>query len=348
MERVLAVEDLVRHFRQPGSRPDVKAVNGVSLGIAAGETLALVGESGCGKSTLGRCVAHLMRPTSGRIHFAGTDTAAMSDRDFRPLRRRVQLVFQDPGGSLDPRMRIGESMAEPLRSAGVPKEERRERVARVAEQVKLGSSLLARWPHELSGGQQQRAAIARALLAEPDLIVLDEPTAALDVLVRAGIVGLLRELQDQTGVAYLFISHDLLTVRSISDRVAVMYLGHIVETGPTEDVFQRPTHPYTQALIGSILWPTPKAEVAAQPVRGEVPSATDLPSGCPFRTRCPLAIEACGEALPPLAPLEDGSGSDVRCIRAHEAAERRDARGFAANLETAQTALREAVGVPDG
>ena len=277
------------------------AVDGVSLHVDAGETLGLVGESGCGKSTLGRALLRLETPTAGEVYFDGRRVDGGS---IRFLRREMQMVFQDPGASLDPRLRIGESVAEGLEihHLGKTRAERRERVAALLERVGLEPSWMDRYPHELSGGQRQRAGIARALAVEPRLLICDEPVSALDVSAQAQTLGLLAGLQAELGLSYLFIAHDLAAVRQLSHRVAVMYLGRIVEVGPAEGVLSRPLHPYTRMLIEAAPIPDPeKAKLRAlRDVRGEPPSPLDAPPGCAYAPRCPLRTDVCGRERPEL------------------------------------------------
>ena len=277
------------------------AVNGVSLHVDAGETLGLVGESGCGKSTLGRALLRLEVPTAGEVYFDGRRVDGGS---IRSLRREMQMVFQDPGASLDPRLRIGESVAEGLEihHLGKTRAERRERVAALLERVGLEPSWVNRYPHEFSGGQRQRAGIARALAVEPRLLICDEAVSALDVSAQAQTLGLLAGLQRELGLSYLFIAHDLAAVRQLSHRVAVMYLGRIVEVGPAEDVLSRPLHPYTRMLIEAAPIPDPeKAKARAlRDVRGEPPSPLDAPPGCAYAPRCPLRTDVCGRERPEL------------------------------------------------
>ena len=317
---VVEVQDLVKHFPIRGGSlvrrtiAEAHAVCGVSFQLREGETLGLVGESGCGKSTVARTVLQLVPATAGSVRYHGVELTERSRRQLQPVRRDVQIVFQDPYASLDPRMPVGEVVAEPLRIHGLwDRSTGPERVSELFRQVGLNPEHTNRFPHEFSGGQRQRVGIARALALEPHVIVLDEPLSALDMSIQAGIVNLLEDLQSRLGLAYLFIAHDLSVIRHISHRVAVMYLGKIVEIGTRHDVYDRPSHPYTQGLLSAVPVPDPRLERQRRRIilKGDVPSSTDPPSGCRFRTRCWKAQEICAREEPPL--VERGQGHPVAC-----------------------------------
>lgn len=310
---ILAASELVKRF-PAGRGRQVHAVNGVDLEIGRGEAVGLVGESGSGKSTIGLLVTRLIPLTAGRVCFDGRDISALPEREMRSLRASLQIVFQDPWGALNPRMTIGKALEEPLKlHTDLEPGARALRGRELAQRVHLPLAALDRFPHELSGGQLQRVCIARALATRPKLIVLDEPTSSLDLSVRAGILQLLDEIRRESGVAILFISHDLETVELVTDRVVVLYLGNVVEQGPTRQLFARPAHPYTQTLLSANLPPDPDVMLARHAAIGEVPSPINLPPGCAFASRCPAAIPACRGARPPAVPL--GGQHAAACIR---------------------------------
>jgi oligopeptide transport system ATP-binding protein len=323
-DEILSVRDVTKHF--PLTRGvvfqheigQVKAVDGVSFELRKGETLGLVGESGCGKSTLARLLMGVERPTSGSVHFEDRDVSSLSKGELRRLRRRMQLVMQDPYTSLNPRMTVGDIVGEPFAIHGDPEGGRRTRVRELLEIVGLEPDHVNRYPHQFSGGQRQRIGIARALALRPDVIICDEPVSALDVSVQAQVMNLLADLQREFGLSYVFIAHDLAVVRHISDRVAVMYLGKIVEIGDEEQIYDHPTHPYTQALLAAVPVPDPTKRTGQIVLEGDVPSATDPPSGCRFRTRCWKAEEICAAEEP---ALEVRTGRSAHPSACHFAAE---------------------------
>jgi oligopeptide transport system ATP-binding protein len=317
-EQILEVEGLVKHF-DAGHGRVVHAVEDVSLEIAPGEVVGLVGESGSGKSTVGNCILRLLEPTAGSIRLHGTDVTHLSRRALRPLRREMHMVFQDPYSSLNPRMTNGTIVGEPLRLHKITHsdDERESRVVELFDQVGLNPELRHRYPHELSGGQRQRVGLARALSVQPSLLIADEPVSALDVSVQAAILNLLSDLQEELGFACLFITHDLSIVEYFCDRVVVMYLGRVVETGTVEQIFNRPQHPYTQALLSAAVVPDPRVQRTRSRItlEGDLPSPIDVPSGCAFRTRCPLAHESLPRAEDEIPDLRDvdGHGHLVAC-----------------------------------
>jgi oligopeptide transport system ATP-binding protein len=315
-EPLLAVDGLRVHFPIMSGIvlkqrvATVRAVDGISFSLQAGETLGLVGESGCGKSTTGLAVLRMLSVTEGSIRFEGRDITGLDKAAMRPIRRRMQMVYQDPFGSLNPRMKVADIIGEPLVVHGLAEDRAayRERVAELLQFVGLNADMGSRYPHEFSGGQRQRIGIARALAVSPALVVCDEPVSALDVSIQAQVVNLFQDVQARLGLAYLFIAHDLAVVRHISDRIAVMYLGKIVEVAPRQDLYKRPQHPYTRALLAAVPIPNPRVEAgrAHQVLTGEVPSPINPPPGCRFHTRCPLATDTCRMQEPVLRELAPG------------------------------------------
>jgi len=326
---LLQVDNLVKHYTKPrrwlcAPMPPIRAVDGVSFTLERGETLSLVGESGCGKTTTAKSVIRLVEPTSGSVRLDGEDLLALNSEQMRQRRRDVQIVFQDPYASLSPRLKVGEILAEPLKNFGFGAgdspagPERRERVQWLLARVGLRPDAAERYPHEFSGGQRQRLGIARALALNPKLIVCDEPVSALDVSVQAQVVNLLMDLQAELGISYLFVAHDLAVVRHISHRVAVMYLGQIVELAPRDALFKQPRHPYTEVLLSAVPLPDPRRRAQRQALLGEPPSPANPPSGCRFHTRCPMAQPLCREQAPTLAPSKTaGEASQTHWVACH-------------------------------
>ena len=311
---ILSVKNISKIYESSGGgfgrKNKVSALDGVSFNLAQGETLGIVGESGCGKSTLGRIISRLDSPTSGEIIYKGNDIAKQSLAAMRPLRKEIQFIFQDPYASLNPRRQIGAIIEEPMRIHGVSKDERRARAHELLEKVGLDKNSYEKYPHEFSGGQRQRVVIARALTLKPELIIADEPVSALDVSIQAQVLNLFKELQDEMKLTYVFVAHDLGVVRHISDRIAVMYLGKIVELGSVEEIYNNPQHPYTKALLSA----NPRIDQSAQSTRqiltGDIPSPLNRPSGCSFHTRCPIAIAECSTREPELRRI---GAVDVAC-----------------------------------
>jgi oligopeptide/dipeptide ABC transporter ATP-binding protein len=315
MTPLLQVGELTKAFPLKGGG-QIHAVNGVTFDQAPGETIGIVGESGCGKSTLGRLILQLIRPSGGSVRFRGTELTLLSEQAMRPMRRYMQMIFQDPYASLDPRMRIGDLIEEPLVIHGLgTRAERAKAVAELLETCGLPAEAAARHPHEFSGGQRQRVCIARALTLSPELIVADEPVSALDVSIQSQILNLMMDLQRRRGLSYLFISHNLAVVKYVSDRLAVMYLGRVVEMGPAEDIYANPRHPYTRALIAAVPEPDPDRVRDHAVVQGDLPSPEKPPSGCRFHPRCPLATQRCRDEAP--KPVQVGTPGRQHLVECH-------------------------------
>ena len=311
-EKLLEVKDLVKYFPVRGGvfsrvRNYVRAVDGVSFDLEPGETLGLVGESGCGKSTTGRAILRLIEPTSGEVNFEGTDVCSLNRESMRKLRREMQIIFQDPYASLNPRMTVGSIVGEPLTIHGIAKgKEKEEQVASLLHRVGLRPEHIRRYPHEFSGGQRQRIGIARALALNPKLIIADEPVSALDVSIQAQVINLLEDLQKEFGIAFVLIAHDLAVVQHVSDRIAVMYLGKIVEMATADKVVMEPKHPYTEALLSAVPIPDPTLKKKRMILTGDVPSPVNPPSGCRFHTRCPYKEDRCVAEEPPMREISTG------------------------------------------
>jgi peptide/nickel transport system ATP-binding protein/oligopeptide transport system ATP-binding protein len=320
MPPILEICGLKKSYVMPAGKGTkaarLKAVDGVDLQVAAGETLGLVGESGCGKSTIGKLILQLIKADQGQILYRGTNLVPLSSQQMRPWRRQIQMIFQDPFSSLNPRMTVGETLSEPLIIHRLCQTaERPQRINELLHQVGLDVTAANRYPHEFSGGQRQRISIARALAVQPELIIADEPVSALDLSVQAQIINLLREIQRQHQLSFLFIAHDLAVVEHVSDRIAVMYLGRIVEVAAADELYQRPHHPYTEALLRAIPRPDPDLAGRPAPLRGELPSPLNPPSGCSFHPRCPYATEICHQQEPPMEQI--APGHQARCFH-HE------------------------------
>ncbi|WP_240230783.1 ABC transporter ATP-binding protein [Devosia lacusdianchii] len=320
-EPLLVVDDLRVHYPlgktlfKPGLT--LRALDGVSFTVNRGEVVGLVGESGSGKTTLGRAVLRLVEPTSGKVHLDGQDVTALSAKALKTLRSRMQIIFQDPYASLNPRMSVGQTLGEALMLHGIgTRKDRDQRIGELLEKVGLPANAAARFPHEFSGGQRQRIGIARALAVNPDFIVADEPVSALDVSIQAQIINLLQDLRKELGLSLLFIGHDLSVIEFLCDRVIVLYLGRVMEMGTATDLYAKPRHPYTRALLDAAPVPDPTIRRERITLTGDLPSPVNPPSGCVFRTRCPYAIAPCAEGVPPLEVMENGHA--VACIRSHE------------------------------
>jgi oligopeptide transport system ATP-binding protein len=340
---LIAIRDLKVYFPIAGNG-NVKAVDGVTIDIYAGETLGLVGESGCGKSTLGRAILRLVEPTSGQVLFRNNDLAHLSARELRKHRRHLQIIFQDPYASLNPRMTVGQIVGEPLETFRIARgREAEQRVQDLLETVGLSKRFIKRYPHEFSGGQRQRIGIARALAVDPDFIVADEPISALDVSIQAQIMNLLEKLQREKNLTYLFISHDLRAIRHVSDRVAVMYLGKLVEIAGAKAIYADPLMPYTKALISAVPVPDPVVEETRQRIvlEGDVPSPINPPQGCRFHTRCPYMIEACKQVVPPLVEIKPNHFAACIRISPEQADIEKVAPGDAPGLEAAERVISQ-------
>ncbi len=342
---LLAISDLKVHFALSGrNKGVVKAVDGVTIDIRAGETLGLVGESGCGKSTLGRAILRLSEPTSGQVLYRNRDLAHLSKKAMREHRRHLQIIFQDPYASLNPRMTVGQIVGEPLDTFRLARgREAEQRVQELLETVGLSKRFIKRYPHEFSGGQRQRIGIARALAVDPEFIVADEPISALDVSIQAQIMNLLEKLQREKNLTYLFISHDLRAIRHVSDRVAVMYLGKLVEIAEAKIIYADPLMPYTKALISAVPVPDPKIEAARRRIvlEGDVPSPINPPPGCRFHTRCPYMIQACKETIPPLVEIKPNHYAACIRISPEQPAIEKVAPGQAPGLAAATAAVAQ-------
>jgi len=346
---LLAIRDLKVHFELSGrGKPALKAVDGVTIDIYPGETLGLVGESGCGKSTLGRAILRLTEPTSGQVLYRNNDLARLSKKEMREHRRHLQIIFQDPYASLNPRMTVGQIVGEPLDTFRLARGKAAdERVQELLETVGLSKRFIKRYPHEFSGGQRQRIGIARALAVDPDFIVADEPISALDVSIQAQIMNLMEKLQREKNLTYLFISHDLRAIRHVSNRVAVMYLGKLVEIADAKTIYADPLMPYTRALISAVPVPDPKVEATRQRIvlEGDVPSPINPPRGCRFHTRCPYVIQACKEVVPPLVEIKPDHFAACIRISPEQPDIEKVAPGQAPGLAVAQASADQATSI---